>query len=536
MAKVLFINPVIREEDNPKHIPYGIALLASIAMEKGHLVQVYDANAWRKGFDVLEEVCAADDWDVIAIGSLTTAYGFIKSACQIARRVSPKSFILAGGGFVTSMPLDIMKWIPEIDLSVIGEAFLTFPEVLEKIDKKDFDFTKTLGVCYRDKNKNPKLNAVRPNIRDLDDLPYPAWDLFPLDIYFANSRLLYSEESFTSQRRIDINGSLGCSLVCRYCWHLGTIGDMVVEPNADGENDVRFSYGRNIRYHSPRYIVNMVKHLRDKYAVDFISFIDENLMTMDAYSKRTWLFELSRLWIEEGLQPTCRRDGVLHDEKCTGLHWSGTSHATLARKDVLEAMFKAGCSHLVYGIESFDADVLKNLGKGTTVKNNKESLKICLDTGIIPCPNIIIGFPEENFNSIRNTIHALIELGIHAKPHFATPYPGSQWYYAYKNSILEQYSGDLEKYIASLGDASDITAVICHKFSAMELLGLQQIVAKRDLRLLDQAEKHWASADPHMKPVAVPQDSFNFIAKKVQAPIESAKEPIAKKEVVEALT
>ena len=46
MAKILFINPVVREEDDPKHIPYGIALLASIAIEKGHQVQVYDANAW----------------------------------------------------------------------------------------------------------------------------------------------------------------------------------------------------------------------------------------------------------------------------------------------------------------------------------------------------------------------------------------------------------------------------------------------------------------------------------------------------------
>lgn len=523
MAKILFINPVIREEDNPKHIPCGIALLASMAIDKGHLVQIYDANAWRKGFDVVEQVCTVDDWDVIAIGGLTTAYSYIKRVCQIAKKVAPNSFIIAGGGFVTSMPLDIMEWIPEIDLSVIGEAFGTFPEVLAKIDQKDFDFSKTLGVCYREaKTKKPKLTAVRPNIANLDTLPYPAWDLFPLDIYFRNSRLLYSEEAFTAQRRMDINGSLGCSLVCKYCWHLGTIGDMVVEPNANGENDVRFSWGRNIRYHSPRYIVDMVKTLRDRFQVDFISFIDENLMTMDAYSKRTWLFELSRLWIEEGLQPTCRKLGVPHDENCKeGIHWSGTSHATLARKDVLEAMFEAGCSHLVYGIETYDPIILKNLGKGTTVKNNKESLKICMETGIKPIPNIIIGFPEESFDSVRNTINALLELGIYAKPHFATPYPGSEWYYRYKNSILEQYDGNLEKYIEALGDASDITAVISHKFSAMELLGLQQIVAKRDLRLLDQAEKHWAHADEVTRPVAVPQESFNFISKKVKAPIES---------------
>ena len=52
MSKVLFINPVVREEDVPRHVPYGIALLAAIAIEQDHLVQVYDANAWRLG-DVL---------------------------------------------------------------------------------------------------------------------------------------------------------------------------------------------------------------------------------------------------------------------------------------------------------------------------------------------------------------------------------------------------------------------------------------------------------------------------------------------------
>src|SRR5262249_25134497 len=60
MAKILFINPVVREEDVPRHVPYGIALLAAIAMQDGHLVQIYDENAWRKGGEVMRQVCEAD--------------------------------------------------------------------------------------------------------------------------------------------------------------------------------------------------------------------------------------------------------------------------------------------------------------------------------------------------------------------------------------------------------------------------------------------------------------------------------------------
>ena len=94
MAKVLYINPVVREDDVPRHVPYGIALLAAISIDDGHLVQVYDDNAWRKGDDVLREVLAADDWDVIALGGITTAYGSIKRTVGIAREVCPDTLIV----------------------------------------------------------------------------------------------------------------------------------------------------------------------------------------------------------------------------------------------------------------------------------------------------------------------------------------------------------------------------------------------------------------------------------------------------------
>src|SRR3989338_309298 len=167
MAKVLMINPVIREEDDPKHIPYGITELAGIAVQKGHLVQIYDENAWRKGPEVMAQVCKADDWDVVAIGGLSTTYGSVKRTLKIIRACCPKTLIIVGGGFFTSMPTEMMTWLPEIDLGIVGEAYVTWPEVLQKITDKDFDFTETLGVCYRDKDRMPVLNNVRPNIKDL---------------------------------------------------------------------------------------------------------------------------------------------------------------------------------------------------------------------------------------------------------------------------------------------------------------------------------------------------------------------------------
>ncbi len=305
MAKILFINPVVREEDAPRHVPYGIALLASIAMGEGHRVQVYDHNAWRLGEDVLDQVLQADDWDVIAVGGITTTYGSIKTIVKRARQVSPAALIIVGGGVLTSLPREVMTFLPEIDVGVVGEGFVTFPDVLRAIDDGNEAWAAIPGTISRAKNGCLVFGPQRALITDLDGLPAPAWDLFPLEeVYFKNSQVLFSEEGMLARRRLDINASYGCSLICRYCYHLGIAGDMRYIEKA-GQTTVAFdepgTYSRSIRYHSPEYIVALAKNAHAKYGIDFVGFLDENLMTMDVFSKRTWLREICRLWIEDGL-------------------------------------------------------------------------------------------------------------------------------------------------------------------------------------------------------------------------------------------
>jgi len=151
-----------------------------------------------------------------------------------------------------------------------------------------------------------------------------------------------------------------------------------------------------------------------------------------------------------------------------------------------------------------------------------------MKSGIKPIPNIIIGFPEESFESIRATMDSHLKLGIHCKPHFATAYPGSEWYYVYKDSIINQYDGDLEKYILDLGDATKLTGTISHRFSPMDLLGLQQIVALRDLRLLSLSESHWGRSDDAINSHVTPQASNNFIRSNIKTPTI----PVLKEQIV----
>ncbi|MCC7016146.1 MAG: cobalamin-dependent protein [Rhodospirillales bacterium] len=510
MAKVLFINPVVREEDVPRHVPYGLALLAAIAVEKGHLVQVFDANAWRLGEGTLREVLAADAWDAIAMGGMTTTYGSVKKIVAAAREVCPAATIVLGGGILTSLPRDMMRLLPGVDVGCVGEGFATFPEILQMIDAGRRAWAEIPGTISRAPDGELILAPPRALLHDLDSLPYPAWDLFPIEeIYFKNSEVLYSEEGMMARRRLDINASYGCSLICRFCYHLGIAGDMRYEDDGKGGVEVAFDkpgvYTRAIRYHSPAYIVRMVKHVHDKYGVDFVTFLDENLMTMDQSSGRVWLAEICRLWHEYGLAPVYRRDDEGNVVDWTGVHWSGTSHATLCTKEILKAMRRAGCSHLVYGYESFAPHVMKTIGKGATPETNIRSFFWTLEAGIRPVPNQIIGFPNEDFDSIRTSMEAWKKLGITVKPHFATPYPGSEWFTVYRQSILDQYGGDLEAFILDLGDASKISAVISHNFTAVELIGLRDLMLNFDTRKIDAYEKIWRAkhAIPEGRPSTV---------------------------------
>ena len=236
MAKVLFINPMVREEDEPRHVPMGMAQLAAIAIKQNHQIQVYDHNAWRASDKEVKEVLTSDNWDLIAFGGITTAYSSIKKFAKLCRKLFPKTPISLGGGVLTSLPKETLTWLPEVDFGFVGESYKTFPEVLSMIDEGKKDWHKIKGLITRTKENGFYFTPPRELLHNLDDLPYPAYDLFPLEeVYFKNSQMLYSEQGMFATRRLDINASLGCSLICKFCYHLGITGDMRYEKDSSGK-------------------------------------------------------------------------------------------------------------------------------------------------------------------------------------------------------------------------------------------------------------------------------------------------------------
>ena len=492
MAKILLVNPVIRQTDKPRHVPFGLAQLAAIISNAGHQVQVFDCGAWRPTEKQIRSVLRADQREVIGIGGLVTSYGYIKNFLAMAREECPESLLVLGGGVLTPIPRNIMSFIPQVDVGVIGEGYQTLPELLDAFDSgqcKDLSMVK--GIVWRNAQGEIEINKGRELLEDLDSLPFPAWEMFPLDIYFANSSLLLSEESMGAKRRLEFCCSYGCPYKCKYCFHLGLSGELTIEPDETGKLEVNITHQRNVRYHSPQYVVELARYAKDKFGADFISFLDENFVALDRFSKGKWMNEFEALWLKAGLQPECCRNGLEHTDSCTGMHWGTTCHASLAQPQLMQRLKNLGCSHLDFGFESFSDKILKEAGKSATKKMNIDALKASMRVGIRAIPNQIMGFPGEDFDSILENLEVWQHLGIKAYPFLATPYPGSEWYTTYKDRILEQYDGDLEAFLLDLGDATTLTATISHNFNGVELLGLRELLALGDRRKIEQHRAIW---------------------------------------------
>ena len=119
--------------------------------------------------------------------------------------------IIGGGGFYSAIPQDMMEFLLELDYGCVGEAYETFPELLNAIDKNE-DPSYVKGIFYR-KDGEIKFTDPRSLIADMDWLPFPAYKYAPLDIYFKNSGIIMSEDDMFLLSRFIFFGHPGSGLI-----------------------------------------------------------------------------------------------------------------------------------------------------------------------------------------------------------------------------------------------------------------------------------------------------------------------------------
>ncbi|EPA05307.1 B12-binding domain-containing radical SAM protein [Candidatus Nitrosarchaeum limnium] len=513
--KVLFVVPEIRLDGKPYSNPLWAGILASIVEKKNGHVGILDLNALRMNYGggyvpskVIEEEISSEKWDLIGIGGLTSTYSRMKQIIPMIRKHAKDSIIIAGGGWITYNPDEIMQLIPEIDLACIGEGEITFEEVYDQIEKGSKDFDSVGGLCIR-KNNEFFFTKPRALISNLDDVPYPSYDLYELDIYFRYSSMPYSVDAINSKRRLTVVWERGCPRGCTFCSHNGMsridmqnilgrgdrkAGELLVR-EIDKDND---TFQLPARWPTPRYAVDNVSLLYEKYNIDFLTISDENMT-----SNAKWTNEFCKLYVEEGL-----------DKK---VKWGtlGDAPSVATKPELIKVMKDAGCSYISFGFESASDKVLsQDIQKGQTQEHLQKTINAIQNSGLQPIATFMIGNPHEDINDLMETVTFWMKNGIVVNPFICTPYVGSPLFYNNKDKILEQYDEKikilnqnksknqnylkklnlqaLDAFMSECGDATDYTATVSQYFTIPELYALKQFMYKHDVvRMLQMAHQRY---------------------------------------------
>ena len=413
--------------------------------KKGGQVAVLDLNAIRMNYggdfvpmNVIKEEIGSEDWDLIGVGGLTTMYRRIKQLIQFTRKLFPDTTIVSGGGWSTYNPDEILQLVPEIDMVCIGEGEETFSDIYDEIKKGTRNFDKIKGLCVKQFNEI-KFTEPRALISDLDTVPYPAYDLFELEIYFKYSSYPISRDAFLSKKRASAVWERGCPRGCTFCSHNGMsrIDLQNIYGSGDrkkGETIVRETDKANdtfqlpARWPSPKYAVDNVKLLKDKYDIDFLTILDENMT-----SNLKWTKEFCEIYVSEGLNESVKW-GTL-----------GDAPSVAVKPEIVKIMKDAGCSYISFGFESASDKVLaQDIQKGQTRMHLQKTVDAIKKVDLRPLATFMIGNEHEDINDLLETVDFWIQNNIEVDPFICTPYVGSPIFYNNKNSVLEQYDERLK--------------------------------------------------------------------------------------------
>ncbi len=372
--------------------PLGLFYIAAALEKAGHQVKIKDLFPNSDYDKTIEEVKNYQpDW----VGVSITTYQFPIAAELISKikQNIKNTRIVCGGVHATLFSREIIENL-DVDFVICGEGELTVVDLCEAISNNK-DFKNIKGLAY---NQNGKaiINQPRELIEDLDQVPFPARHLVNFNSYLRPPGVM---RGIWMKRGTTIMATRGCPGACTFC------GSKIM-------------FGRRIRRRSVANVIEELKLLKENYNIDGLYFVDDTLLA-------------NKVWLLEFLEEFCKLN--------YNLAWGCLSRVNNIDEEIAQALAKAGCKQLEFGVESGSQKVLKNLKKGTTVEQAINAFKIAKKYKIRPSGSFMVGSPGETYEDIDLTYKIVKKL----KPAFVTffyitPYPGTELYdYAKKNNYLK---------------------------------------------------------------------------------------------------
>ncbi|MFA4826825.1 MAG: radical SAM protein [Candidatus Shapirobacteria bacterium] len=367
-----------------EQIPLGIFCLAAYLREKGYEMAVTDGESEKLTTKQITRQIKKFDPFVVGISSTTVAFHRALEMAKLIKKKFPKVIILIGGPHVTSNYKDALSF-GVFDYGVLREGEITTVELLKTIKGKG-KIEEVKGIAYK-KDGKVIVNEPREYIKNLDELPFPAYDLIE-DINLYTPDL----SNYMSTPVVNIMTSRGCPNQCTFC-------DRAV-------------FGQFYREMSAERVVELIKYLVERYKVREIDFVDDTFLINKLRFKKIF-----RLLKEEGIK----------------FYWTCTSRVNVVDYEILKLAKETGCWHIAFGIESGDEGILKLIKKNITMEQVRKALGWCKELGIKSKGYFIVGHPGDTLETINKTIKLAYNLPLDdILVTINTPIPGSPQYYFIK--------------------------------------------------------------------------------------------------------
>lgn len=394
--KVLLVNPPIGMADVPPPLftsaPLGLGYVAAVLEQNDIDVKVIDGCLEGLNSERLAKELDAYSPDVVGVSVVTPRIKQALEVSEVVKERRPETITVLGGPHITALSDDVIK-NKAVDVAVIGEGEYTMTDLVKTVESSG-DFSDVKGILYK-KNGKVIRTALRPMVKDLDEIPHPAFHLLSLGKYTPYPTNTQSRPGNFA----NIITSRGCPHLCTYC-------------------DVKLTFGRLFRTHSPEYVIAEIEYLYNKYNVRNISFRDSifNL-------KKKRIKEVCQLIIDRGLN----------------ISWECNGRVNSVDEDLLRTMKAAGCYQIQYGVESGNQEVLNNAERNTTIEQIKEGFRLTKKAGLEVHGYFMIGLPGETKETIKETIKLARDISPDLVGFaIAVPFPGSEFYdWAKKNNYLK---------------------------------------------------------------------------------------------------
>lgn len=342
--------------------PVFVAYVASVLREAGHSVAVADAMAESLSLASLKKRMLEFGPDAVIVETAPHTFeGDIRIA-DIVKEIDHEIYTIFYGWQATARPRDVLA-NHNVDFVIRGEPEHTSAELMSKLEGNR-DVNDMKGISYRENNVI-KNNPQRPFIEPLDQLPFPARDLFLMEKY----RVIPFGKVTT------VVCSRGCPFNCIYC-------------------PASLMDGHKFRKRDPERVVDEIELVVSKFKIKTIFFYADTFT----------------MWNNKDIIRFCQE---LMQRKLD-IRWLINSRVdTLPSENILRYMAKSGCFLIQFGVESCSPRIIKAMNKAADAKNYVNAVKPAIQrtkkVGIFAEARMIMGFQGEDEETIIQSVNCVRE-------------------------------------------------------------------------------------------------------------------------------